>query len=108
MTPHGMSEKPVPISSTTEILETDKDREVAGLPKRASVVNLRAAAEAATEAEDKGKEGNPSTGAKDTTNQAGQPTEDAARLERETDKAEEPAAAGDDVSMEGDATKEDA
>lgn len=108
MTPHGMSEKPMPISSTTEIAETDKDREVAGLPKRASVVNLKAAAEAATEGKDKGKEGNQPTGAQDTTDQAGQSAEDAGKLERETDKAEEPAAAGDDVGMEGDATKDDA
>jgi hypothetical protein len=62
MTPHGMGDRPVPLSSTTEIKDVG-ERETAGLPRRASMANLRAAAEsdetegrAAKEKEDELKE----------------------------------------------------
>ena len=49
MTPHGMSDRPVPISSTTSVPADDADkgkgREVAQLPRRASVIGLAAQAE---------------------------------------------------------------
>lgn len=57
MTPHGMSERPVPISATTTVQSKEEEgagRKVAGLPRTKSVLSLSerfAAAEGTEEGE---------------------------------------------------------
>lgn len=55
MTPHGMSDKPVPISATTTVKE-EEGRKVAGLPRSKSVLGLNERFVSAGEESERGAE----------------------------------------------------